>query len=40
VNLGSTGATDFSLGGTISGLANTTPDGVYSGTFTVTADYQ
>lgn len=40
VNLGSTGAVDFSLGGTISGLSNTTPDGVYSGTFAVTADYQ
>jgi uncharacterized protein DUF4402 len=40
VNLGSTGATDFSLGGTISGLSNTTPDGVYSADFSVTADYQ
>ena len=40
VNLGGTGAVDFSLGGTISGLSNATPDGVYTGTFTVTADYQ
>lgn len=42
VNLGSTGSTTgvtFSIGGSIS-LSNTTPDGVYSGTFAVTADYQ
>lgn len=40
VSLGATGAVDFSLGGTISGLSNTTPDGVYTGQFQVTADYQ
>ena len=42
VNLGATGATTgvtFSIGGSIS-LASTTPDGVYTGTFQVTADYQ
>ena len=42
VNLGSTGSTTgmtFSIGGSIT-LASTTPDGVYSGTFVVTADYQ
>ena len=42
VNLGGTGSTtgvDFSIGGSIT-LASTTPDGVYSGTFAVTADYQ
>jgi len=42
VNLGATGSTtgvDFSIGGWIT-LASTTPDGVYSGTFAVTADYQ
>lgn len=42
VNLGANGATTgvtFSIGGSIS-LANTTPDGVYTGTFAVTADYQ
>jgi hypothetical protein len=42
VNLGAAGATtgvDFSIGGSIT-LASTTPDGVYSGTFAVTADYQ
>jgi hypothetical protein len=42
VNLGAAGATtgvDVSLGGSIT-LASTTPDGVYSGTFNVTADYQ
>jgi len=42
VNLGATGSTtgvDFSIGGWIS-LDSTTPDGVYSGTFAVTADYQ
>ena len=30
---------DFSIGGSIT-LASTTPDGTYSGTFAVTADYQ
>lgn len=42
VDLGSTGATTgvtFSIGGSIS-LSSTTPDGVYTGTFEVTADYQ
>ena len=42
VNLGAAGATtgmDFAIGGSIT-LASTTPDGVYSGTFNVTADYQ
>ena len=42
VNLGGTGSTtgvDFSIGGSIT-IASTTPDGVYSGTFAVTADYQ
>jgi hypothetical protein len=42
VNLGATGSTtgvDFSIGGSIT-LASTTPDGIYSGTFAVTADYQ
>lgn len=42
VNLGAAGATTgftFSIGGSIT-LASTTPDGVYSGTFQVTADYQ
>lgn len=42
VNLGATGSTTgftFSIGGSIT-LASTTPDGVYSGTFQVTADYQ
>jgi hypothetical protein len=42
VNLGATGSTtgvDFSIGGSIT-IASTTPDGVYSGTFAVTADYQ
>lgn len=42
VNLGSTGSTTgatFAIGGSIS-LSNTTPDGVYTGTFAVTADYQ
>ena len=41
-NLGATGSTTgvtFAIGGSIS-LSNTTPDGVYSGTFAVTADYQ
>ncbi len=39
VSLGATGATDFGIGGQIS-LDSTTPDGVYTGTFNVTADYQ
>jgi hypothetical protein len=42
VNLGAAGLTtgvDFSIGGSIT-LASTTPDGVYSGNFAVTADYQ
>lgn len=42
VNLGASGSTTgvtFSIGGSIT-LANTTPDGVYTGTFVVTADYQ
>ena len=42
VNLGSTGSTTgviFSIGGSIT-LSSTTPDGVYTGTFVVTADYQ
>lgn len=42
VNLGATGSTTgvtFSIGGSIT-LASTTPDGVYNGTFQVTADYQ
>lgn len=42
VNLGATGATtgvDFGIGGSIT-LASTTPDGVYSGNFAVTANYQ
>lgn len=42
VNLGSAGLTtgiDVLLGGSIT-LASSTPDGTYSGTWTVTADYQ
>ncbi|HEX8938346.1 MAG TPA: DUF4402 domain-containing protein [Sphingomicrobium sp.] len=42
VNLGASGATTgvvFDIGGSIT-LASTTPDGVYSGTFNVTANYQ
>jgi hypothetical protein len=42
VNLGATGSTTgvtFGIGGSIT-LASTTPDGVYTGTFAVTADYQ
>jgi hypothetical protein len=42
VNLGASGSTTgvtFGIGGSIT-LASTTPDGVYSGTFAVTADYQ
>lgn len=40
VQLSAGGTFDVSLGGTVSGLSNTTPDGVYTGTFAVTADYQ
>jgi hypothetical protein len=42
VNLGPNGSTagyTFGIGGSIT-LASTTPDGVYTGTFQVTADYQ
>jgi hypothetical protein len=42
VNLGANGSTTgftFGIGGSIS-LDSTTPDGVYTGTFAVTADYQ
>ena len=42
VNLGASGSTTgviFGIGGSIT-LASTTPDGVYTGTFQVTADYQ
>lgn len=42
VNLGAAGSTTgivFSVGGSIT-LDSTTPDGVYTGTFAVTADYQ
>lgn len=42
VNLGATGlatGVDFSIGGSIT-VASTTPDGAYTGTFAVTADYQ
>ena len=42
VNLGANGSTTgviFGIGGSIT-LASTTPDGVYTGTFQVTADYQ
>lgn len=42
LNLGSAGSTtgvDFGVGGSIT-LASSTPDGVYSGTFAVTANYQ
>lgn len=42
VNLGASGNStgmDFGVGGSIT-LASTTPDGVYSGTFNVTANYQ
>ena len=38
-NGNSTGVT-FTIGGTLSGLANTTVDGTYTGTFAVTASYQ
>jgi Mat/Ecp fimbriae major subunit len=40
VQLSSGGTADISLGGTVSGLSNTTTDGVYTGSFQVTADYQ
>ena len=42
VNLGASGSTTgviFGIGGSIT-LASSTPDGVYTGTFSVTADYQ
>lgn len=41
VNLTNSGApgTNFNVGGSIT-VADTTPDGVYTGTFAVTADYQ
>ncbi|HZU50776.1 MAG TPA: DUF4402 domain-containing protein [Sphingomicrobium sp.] len=42
VNLGAAGSTtgfDFGVGGSIT-LASSTPDGVYTGTFAVTANYQ
>jgi hypothetical protein len=39
VNGNSTGVT-FTIGGTLAGLANTTPDGTYTGTFSVTVAYQ
>ena len=41
VDLGATGntGTNFSIGGSIS-ISSTTPDGVYTGQFNVTADYQ
>lgn len=42
VNLGATGSSTgvvFGIGGSIT-LASTTPDGVYTGNFLVTADYQ
>ena len=42
VNLGAAGSStgvDFGVGGSIT-LASTTPDGLYSGTFNVTANYQ
>lgn len=42
VNLGANGSTTgvvFGIGGSIT-LASTTPDGTYTGTFQVTADYQ
>ena len=40
VQLGAAGTFDVNLGGTVSGLSNTTTDGVYTGTFQVTANYQ
>jgi hypothetical protein len=41
VDLGATGnnGTNFSIGGSIA-ISSTTPDGVYTGQFNVTADYQ
>jgi hypothetical protein len=41
VDLGPTGnnGTNFSIGGSVT-ISSTTPDGVYSGQFNVTADYQ
>ena len=41
VNLGATGTAgvDFNIGGSVD-LSDSTPDGVYTGTFDVTADYQ
>jgi hypothetical protein len=41
VNLTNSGApgTDFNVGGSVT-VSDTTPDGVYTGTFAVTADYQ
>ena len=38
-NGNSTGVT-FTIGGTLSGLANTTTDGTYTGTFAMTVSYQ
>jgi Mat/Ecp fimbriae major subunit len=40
VQLSSAGTLDVNFGGTVTGLSNTTSDGVYTGTFQVTADYQ
>jgi hypothetical protein len=40
LQLSAGGVLDVSLGGTVSGLSNNTPDGVYTGNFLVTADYQ
>lgn len=37
--LDSTGAADFDIGGSVA-LSDLTPDGVYTGNFAVTADYQ
>ena len=39
VTLDGTGALNFGVGGSITGLTNTTPDGVYTGTFALTAEY-
>lgn len=41
VNLGATGndGTNFSIGGSVT-ISSTTPDGIYTGQFNVTADYQ
>lgn len=38
VNLGNTGSTSLGIGGSLS-LDDTTPDGVYTGTFAVTVNY-